>query len=292
VAAIAGTQFLYATRDRLDRFLSNGDQSGSTEFRIWSPKTGLLWNIDPTWQAYANISRSAEVPSFGESSNGPGIPFIPFTSVRPQTATTYEIGTRMKRPDYAWEITAYRADIRNELQCLYSAFGNCNVTNADRTIHQGIEAGAGAAIFRGIFNDGSAPDKIWLNLAYTFNDFRFDNDPTFGNNLLPGAPRHYLRGELLYKHPTGFYAGPNVEWVPESYYVDSANTLRTSAYALLGLKAGFDNGGPVSAYIEGRNLLNKAYIASASIINYATPTSPLFEPGTGRAVFAGIKYRW
>jgi iron complex outermembrane receptor protein len=232
------------------------------------------------------------VPSFGESSNGPGIPFIPFTSIRPQIATTYEIGTRMKRPDYAWEITAYRANIRDELQCLYSAFGNCNVTNADRTIHQGIEAGAGAAIFRGIFNDGAAPDKLWLNLAYTFNDFRFDNDPTFGNNLLPGAPRHYLRAELLYKNPTGFYFGPNVEWVPQAYFVDSANTLKTEAYALLGLKLGFDNGGPISAYIEGRNLTNKAYIASASIINQATATSPLFEPGNGRAVFAGMKYRW
>ncbi|WP_442893434.1 TonB-dependent receptor domain-containing protein [Bradyrhizobium sp.] len=292
VAAIAGTQFLYATRNRQDRFLTDGNQSGSTEFNLWSPKAGLLWNVDPTWQVFANISRSAEVPSFGESSNGPGIPFIPFTSILPQTATTYEIGTRMKRPDYAWELTAYRANIRNELQCLYSAFGNCNVTNADRTVHQGIEAGAGAAIFRGIFNDGPAPDKIWLNLAYTYNDFRFDNDATFGNNLLPGAPGHYLRAELLYKHPTGFYAGPNVEWVPESYYVDSANTLRTSAYALLGLKMGFDNGGPITAYVEGRNLFNKAYIASASILNYATSTSPLFEPGNGRAVYAGMRYRW
>jgi iron complex outermembrane receptor protein len=55
---------------------------------------------------------------------------------------------------------------------------------------------------------------------------------------------------------------------------------------------GFDNGGPISAYIEGRNLINKAYISSASIINQATATSPLFEPGNGRAVFAGMKYRW
>ena len=59
-----------------------------------------------------------------------------------------------------------------------------------------------------------------------------------------------------------------------------------------GLKVGFDNGGPVSAYIEGRNLSNKAYIASASIINQAARTSPLFEPGNGRAVYAGMKYRW
>ena len=294
VAAIAGTQFLYASRDRQDRFLSNGDQSGSTKFNVWSPKAGLLWNIDPTWQAFANVSRSAEVPSFGESANVPGVAVIPFTDIRPQIATTYEIGTRMKRPDYAWEITAYRANIRDELQCLFvpGITGSCNVTNADRTIHQGIEAGAGAAIFQGIFNNGPAPDKLWLNVAYTFNDFRFDNDPNFRNNLLPGAPRHYLRAELLYKNPTGFYFGPNVEWVPQAYFVDNANTMKTEAYALLGLKLGFDNGGPISAYIEGRNLTNKAYISSASIINQAMATSPLFEPGNGRAVFAGMKYRW
>ncbi|MCK1661138.1 TonB-dependent receptor [Bradyrhizobium sp. 151] len=292
LALIGGTQFLYATRNRQDRFISDGDQSGATRFNLWSPKSGLLWQIDPAWQAFANVSRSAEVPSFGESAIGLGIPTIPFTSIRPQIATTYEIGTRMKRSDYAWELTAYRANIRDELQCLYSAFGNCNVTNADRTIHQGVEAGAGAAIFRDIFVNGPAPDKIWLNVAYSFNDFRFDKDPIFGNNRLPGAPTHYLRTELLYKHPTGFYVGPNVEWVPQAYFVDSMNTLTTEPYALLGLKTGFDNGGPMSAYIEGRNLTNKTYIASASIIDRATATSALFEPGTGRAVYAGMRYRW
>ncbi len=95
VAAIGGTQFLYATRDREARF---GSVSGSTEFNLWSPKAGLLWDIDPTWQAFANVSRSAEVPSFGESATGPGIPTIPFTSIQPQRATTYEIGTRGRRP--------------------------------------------------------------------------------------------------------------------------------------------------------------------------------------------------
>ena len=292
VAAIAGTQFLYAARERTDRFLKDGDQSGATEFNLWSPKAGLLWNIDPTWQAYANISRSAEVPSFGESASGAGIPTIPFTSIRPQQATTYEIGTRGKRPDLTWELTGYRAEISNELLCLYSAFGNCNVTNADRTVHQGIEAGLGIAVLKGIFTRGDLTDRLWLNLAYTFNDFHFDKDAVYGNNVLPGAPNHYLRGELLYKHPNGFYVGPNLEFVPEAYYVDSANTLKTEPYAIWGLKAGFDDGGKYSGYIEARNIGNKAYIASASILDRANANSPLFEPGTGRAVYAGIKVRW
>lgn len=296
VAFIAGTQYLFAVRDQHVNFSTNGDLNGRSSFSLWSPKTGLLWQVDPSWQVFGNVSRSAEVPSFGESVSpnflNPTLPNIPFFSIKSQTATTYEIGTRMKRPDYAWEVTLYRSEIDNELLCLYSAFGNCNVTNANKTVHQGIEAGAGAAIFRDIFVSGQAPDKIWLNVAYTLNDFRFANDPVFGNNQLPGAPRHLVRAELLYKHPTGLYVGPNLEWVPQAYFVDSANTLMTSAYAIWGLKAGFDNGGPVSGYIEARNIANTAYIASASIIDRANAASPLFEPGTGRAIYAGLRYRW
>jgi iron complex outermembrane receptor protein len=293
VAAIAGAQYLFAVRDQQVNFSLNGDQTGRSTFSLFSPKGGLLWDIDPTWQAFANISRSAEVPSFGESVapsfQNPAYPTIPFFNIKPQTATTYEIGTRGRRPDLTWELTGYRAEIKNELLCFYSNFGNCNVTNADRTVHQGIEAGLGIAMFRNIFTPDA--DKIWLNMAYTYNDFRFDNDPVFGNNQLPGAPRHFLRAEVLYKHANGFYIGPNVEWVPQAYYVDSANTLTTQAYAIWGLKAGVDDG-KYSMYLEARNIANTAYIASASIINQANATMPLFEPGTGRAVYAGMKVRW
>lgn len=289
VAVIAGTQFIRATRSRQDRFLGNGDQSGATEFNLWSPRAGLLWDIDPTWQAFANISRSAEIPSFGESSSFPA-PVIPFTAIRPQRATTYEIGTRGRRPDFIWEVTAYRAEIKDEFLCFYSAFGNCNVTNAQRTHHQGIEAALGIAVLRSIFTRGD-PDRLWLQAAYTLSDFRFDEDPMFGNNQLPGAPRHYLRAELLYKHPSGFFVGPNVEWVPEGYFVDSANTLKSEPYVLWGLKAGYDDGHGFSAYVEGRNLADTAYIASASIIDRASPQLPLFEPGTGLAIFGGVKLK-
>jgi iron complex outermembrane recepter protein len=290
VAFVAGMQYLFATRDREVILAQPGIVPGKTEFSIFNPKIGILWDVAPRWQVFANVSRSAEVPSFGESSNFPA-PVIPFTSIKAQTATTYEIGTRGRRPDYAWDVALYRADIKNELLCFFSSFGNCNVTNANRTVHQGLELGFGVTLVKELFVPGPLPDRLWLNLAYTFNDFRFDKDPTFGNNELPGAPRHFLRAELLYKHPSGVYLGPNIEWVPEAYFVDSANTLLTESYLIWGLKLGYDDGKRYSAYIEGRNLSNKAYIASASIINVATPTSPLFEPGSGRAVFAGIRGR-
>lgn len=290
VALVTGTQFLHATREREKR--EGATASGSREFDVWSPKVGLLWNVDPTWQVFANISRSAEVPSFGESSSV-AMPPIKFTEIKEQIATTYEIGMRGRRPDFTWDLAAYRAEIKNELQCFFSSFGTCQVVNADQTVHQGIEIGFGAAILKSMFARGPSPDRLWLNVAYTLNDFRFDGDKVFHDNELPGAPRHYLRSELLYKHPIGVYFGPNVEWVPQAYYVDSENTTKTEAYAIWGLKLGFDNGGPFSAYIEGRNLSDEAYIASASVVDrFKGSDLALYEPGTGRAVYAGIRYRW
>jgi iron complex outermembrane recepter protein len=57
-------------------------------------------------------------------------------------------------------------------------------------------------------------------------------------------------------------------------------------------QGGYDAGEGLSLYVEGRNLTDEAYIASVRIADKATDASPLFEPGTGRAVYAGMKYRW
>lgn len=295
VSLIAGAQFLHAVRAQQVNFSLNGDVPGTSTFNIFSPKVGLLWDVDPSWQVFANVSRSGEAPSFGESVApnflNPTFPTIPFFDIKAQTATTYEIGTRGRRPDVTWDFALYHADLRNELQCFYSSFGTCNVTNADRTMHQGVEAGFGVSLFKGLAVHAGAPDRIWLNLAYTYSDFRYDRDATWGNNRLPGAPPHFVRAELLYKHPSGFSVGPNIEWIPQAYYVDSANSLTTEPYLIWGLKAAYDDGRNFSAYVEGRNLGNKAYIAATSIIDRATAASTLFNPGNGRAVYAGMRWK-
>lgn len=312
---VTGLQVLRATRKQEDRFFddvlfnptdTNPDDSGRKSFTLASPKFGLLWNVDPTWQVFANLSRSVETPSFGENS------FASQALAKPQKAWTAELGTRGRREDFTWDAAVYRARISDELQCQDpNASGACTVVNLDRTIHQGVELGFGAAILKGVFGRSETPDRLWLNLAYTFSDFRFDGagnrlnyadltSESLKGNQLPGAPRHFVRAELLYKHPLGFFAGPNVEWVPQAYYVDNANTEKTKRYALLGAKLGYDGpDGRLSAYVEARNLTNETYISSASIAGRATSrvtgdslNLSLYEPGAGRALYAGVKYRW
>jgi iron complex outermembrane recepter protein len=287
VALVAGAQFLHAVRDRQDQFLSDGDQTYRRTWDILSPKVGVLWDVDRSWQVFGNISRSAEVPTFDAAT------FTTFAATLPivdaQTATTYEIGTRGRRPDFTWDIALYRAELRNELQCLRtSPFSLCTVVNADRTVHQGIEAGLGVAFLKAMF---AQEDRVWFNLAYTYNDFFFDGDAKWGNNRLPGVPPHYLRAEVLYKHPNGFYAGPNVEWVPQEFFADNANSLTIDPYALLNFRIGYDPGAGWSGYLEGRNLLDTRYISASIIADIATPTSALFSPGYGRAIYGGLRYR-
>lgn len=282
LSLVAGVQYLHASRERRDRFLSNGDQSGSADYDLWSPKLGLLWDVDPNWQVFGNVSRSAEAPSYDTLTFG-----VPSAAdLKAQTATTYELGTRGHRGEITWDVSLYRADLKNELQCLTTGpYSACSTINASRTVHQGLEAGASTPLGKSIL---AAGDGLSLNLAYTYSDFNFDGDPIYGDNELPGVPKHLLRAEALYRHPGGFYAGPNVEWAPGHYFADNANSLTIDPYALLGLRAGFKAKTGWSVYLEGRNLTDKRYISTVAVAGTATPTSQLFNPGSGRAVYGGL----
>ena len=131
-------------------------------------------------------------------------------------------------------------------------------------------------------------------LAFTYSDFRFDNDPLYGNNQLPGAPPYYIRAEVRYATPSGFYIGPNLEWVPQGYYVDNVNNpaFMTAPYALLGVKAGYTGVKGVDIFIDARNLTNNMYMSNTNVINAANAASQLYNPGDGISVFAGIQARF
>jgi iron complex outermembrane receptor protein len=68
--------------------------------------------------------------------------------------------------------------------------------------------------------------------------------------------------------------------------------LSIDPYALLGFRVGYDAKEGWSAYLEGRNLTDKRYISTVAIAGTATPASQLFNPGAGRSLYAGLRYRF
>lgn len=278
---VAGLQFTDASRERADRLDDATNTSGKQNYDFTSPKLGVLWQVTPANLVFANVSRSAELPTFAELN----FTNAALSDTRPQRASTVEIGTRGAIEALSWDVSVYRAELRDEFQFFDLGGGSFQVTNADDTVHQGIEAGLGWTMARNLV---AAGDAATLKLAYAFNDFFFDDDPSWGSNELPGAPRHFLRSELHYAHAAGFYLAPNVEWVPDGFDVDNANTVQTRRYALLGLRAGYEHGARWSVYVDARNLADEEYIASASVVAQANAGSTIFEPGDGLALFAGV----
>jgi iron complex outermembrane recepter protein len=282
---IGGLQAAYAGRRFADEFRSDGDQSDDQDFRGVSPKLGVFWQARPGTALFANVGRSFEPPSFGELVNVGGDGLL---QLEAQTATSVELGSRGQARGQAggasWDVVLYHAWVRDELLSLNDGEGNpLGTRNADRTVHAGLEAGL----------DLRLAGHLRLRQVYTWSRFRFDGDPVYGDRQLAGLPEHVYRAELLWESGRGFYGGPSVEWVPEEYPVDHANTLFADPYALLGLKVGYQAAGGWAGFVEGKNLTDEVYAATTGVIADARGRdSAQFLPGDGAAVFAGLEYRW
>jgi len=227
-------------------------------------------------QLYANVSRSFEPPTFGELNNSVA------NFLKAQKGTTYEIGTRGNSEHVDWDISLYHAKLRNELLSVSTIPGFFGTTvNADRTVHTGLEMGMTARL----------PASLEWRHSLLVNNFKLDDDASFGNNRLPGVPRSLLRGELLYRN-NGFYAGPTIEVSPQRYAVDFAETLYNDSYTLLGFKLGQQYNQNLSWFLEGRNLTDKKYAATTGVTRTATANQAIFLPGDGSTVYLGVQWRY
>lgn len=281
-ALVTGLQAVNATRELDDRFLGDGNNSVDARFRHVSPKLGVRHDLDPKTQLFANVSGSYEPPSFSELAGGPNV-----TPVAAQRARSIEAGTRGEQTHVwgalRWDLVLYHARLKNELLALNDPGGNpLGTTNAARTIHQGVEAGAVADIGR----------RWTLRLAYQLNDFRFDGDRAYGNNRLAGVPRHVANAEVLYRADNGLYFGPNLR-AASSTAVDHANSLRAAGYGVVGFKLGQVLSKGVSWFIDARNLADKVYAATTNVVADARGLDGrYFYPGDGRSLYAGIELKY
>jgi iron complex outermembrane receptor protein len=204
-----------------------------------------------------------------------------------QKAWTAEIGSRGGIARASWDVSAYYAWIRNELLSYQTGPNQSTTLNADRTRHAGLELGGDVVPIDGLAGDG----RIRVRGSYLFSWFRFDDDAQFGNDQIAGQPPQAIRVEGIYEFLGGWYAGPTAE-AASAGYVDHANNEQAPGWGILGVKAGYRTGSGFSAWVEGRNLLNKTYAATYGVVTTATPASAVYNPGDGRAVYAGAGWRW
>lgn len=308
--------YAYATRDNDDKFgigqrpvagynpvsgaLQNAlalpqNTSYSRSYSGWTPSVGLLYDLTANSKLFGAVSRSFEPPTHDDllatingspflspGSPNQGTPRYAFATpnLDAQTATTVEGGWRGREGPVSWEAVTYYSWVENELLNLRDSSGvSLGAINADQTRHFGVELGLAAELTR----------SIGVRVAYTYQNFRFDNDRLYGDNKLAGAPPHVINAALRYTVTPSFFVETEVNWLPGETPVDNANTMFADAFATVDARASYDIDRTLSVYGEVRNIFDEKYASSTLIVDEATAGQAAFLPGDGRAFIVGIK---
>ena len=265
------------------------------DYDNWSvaPRIGLRYAFNPNLQVFTNFSRSIDPPASWEySGSGPTLPYI-----RPlveQKANTFEVGIKGSHGIFDGSLALYRSWIHDELlnvQIIPATSTSAAVTgafNASPTIHQGVEAGLNTRLW-----ENPQGDLVRWRQVYTYNDFYYRHDDTFGDNQLPGVPKHIYQGELQYQDHSGWYTGVNVQSASRTA-VDYANSLYAPSYTIWGANLGYEAPkGNWKVSLDLKNLANKAYVTAVTpVYNARGQDTASFWPGDGIGAYVGVEVRY
>ena len=276
----------------------------STHAWDYAPRVGLRYDFNPQLQVYGNLSRSVEPPHawsmiwgsnkfFAKDVNSPASGLArEGVELQNQTATTLEVGGRGEAWFGQWDLALYHSLVRHELLSVETQAATPNLSqvvaesNASPTIHQGLELSLTSPLW-----EGGNTGRLALRQAYTYSNFHYRDDPRFGDNTLPGIPKHYYQAQVRYSHPSGFFSSLNGEY-SSRVAVDYANSYYARAYGLLGATVGYD--APKQdwqAWVDLRNLTNQRY-ANTVTPGYDDHGKDMARstPGDGMGVYAGVSW--
>ncbi len=267
-----------------------GSSGASGDYDSLNPRVGLIHQLTPSVELFANVSKLFEAPTLYELEDdacGCG------DALDAMRGSVIEVGTRGVQAigaasQWHWDVAIYYARLKNEILSRDdpNAPGTSLSANIDDTLHAGIEALFGASFAL----DAGGTHRLEPRVNVTINDFSFDDDPSYGDNDLPAAPGHFINGELLYRHAGGFFAGPTFDIV-DARHADFANTYTVGSYQLLGLRAGF-TGDHWALFADLHNLTDEKYIALFSVKDTAAADAAILTPGKPRSLTVGARYQF
>ncbi|MCL4768515.1 MAG: TonB-dependent receptor [Hyphomicrobiaceae bacterium] len=281
------------------------DTSYDHSYSAWTPSLALSYELARGQSVFAALSRSFEPPTHddliatinGSPNSSAGAPALPPQQMPPQprdafatpdleaqTATTLEAGWKGRTSRLAWSATAYYSWVEDELLNLRDESAvSLGAVNADRTTHFGVELGAAFQI----------TDDLSGRVAYTYQDFRFDGDPLYGDNRLGGAPSHIVNAALRYTVMPGLWVEAEVNWVPDETPVDNANNLYNDPFTLVDLRSSYAISDTFTVFGEVSNVFDEKYASATLIVDEVKfPDQAVFLPGDGRAFIAGIRAKF
>lgn len=273
-----------------DRFLSNGDDSGSVTYRELTPTLGASYALLPDLNLYASWGKGLETPTLNELSySGPDNSFG--FDLKPATSEQIEVGLKARLADAtSLQLALFQIDTDDELVVESASGGRSRFQNAAQTRRRGVELAL----------ESQLSDTLRSSLAYTQIDATYSKDFTSNGRLidsgnrLPGIPARTLYGELAWQPLDGFSTAIEGLYRSKLYVEDSNTAKATPSYALFNWQARFEQKVGAMTFnqiLRIDNLLDREYIGSVIV---GDGNGRYYEPGPERAwyVGAGVQYQF
>lgn len=273
-----------------DRFLSNGDDSGSVTYRELTPTLGASYALLPELNLYASWGKGLETPTLNElsySGAGGGFGF----DLQPATSKQLEIGLKARLAEAtSLQLALFQIDTDDELVVASASGGRTRFQNAAQTRRRGVE----------LAMESQLSETLRATLAYTHIDAAYSQDFTSGGRLieagnrLPGIPASTLYGELAWQPREGFSTALEGLYRSKLYVEDSNAAKAAPSYALFNWQARFEQTLGALTFnqvLRIDNLLDHEYIGSVIV---GESNGRYYEAGPERAwyVGAGVQYRF
>ena len=196
--------------------------------------------------------------------------------IKPQIGHHLDIGVRhFFTPNIQANITFFRAEIKDEIFFNLITFTN---ENHPETLHQGVEIGARADLFK----------KVMVFGNYTYEKATFEKEPFEGNDI-PAVPRN--KGNLgfqIYDLVPGLIFAADYNYVGSSYLIsDAANRFeKLDAYFTINARLTYE-WKSLKAFVGVNNITDEEYSEFAVLGGF--PTTSFFYPAPERNWVAGVE---
>jgi len=264
-----------------DRYIvaGNPDDSGTVSYSNTSPVLGVLYQLSPALNIYANGGIGYETPTFIEMAytpTGSGLNF----ALQPARSKHLEVGIKSFIGSATrLNLAAFKIETDNEIVVNGASGGRTTYKNAGGTTREGVELAVVSTLL----------PNLDATFSYALLDATFNETFASGaggtvaaGNWIPGAPRVTAYGELAWKLPAiGLSTAIEARHTGE-IKVNDTNTDAAAASTVLNWRIGFEQTlGKVTLkeFARIENLGDKQYVGG---VNVNDTNQRYFAPAPGR----------
>ncbi|HEN9693678.1 TonB-dependent receptor [Acinetobacter baumannii] len=272
-----------------DNYLSNGDDSGKTDYDKVLPSVALSWQILPELMAYVSYAKGFETPTFTEMAYRPdgqsGFNF----DLTASTSDTYETGLKSQNQLGDFTLAVFQTKTKDDIVSAGNSNGRSTFRNADKTLREGVEFAWNKKLWRDLIATAS----------YSYLDATFDSTvPAAGKiseipegNAIPGIAKNQAYVSLAWQPSHGLYGGVDVQYM-DKVYVNDTNSDAAPSYSVTSANVGYAwvmGDWKVNSFARVDNLFDRNYAGSVIVNDSTQPVGRYFEPADGRNWSAGLR---